>query len=98
MQAQRDHGLCTSLKTLNDFCQYTEDTLVNSADGWVKVSIEITPADVPQLRESVTFPFWHVDMNKFLQSEYGNPEYKDHFALEFMMSLDENGQRWVIPG
>lgn len=51
--------------------------------------------DVPGLPPSVAVkgPFFHRNMMNWLEQEFGNKNYKDHFALKASEKMDSSGRR-----
>lgn len=89
-----NHQVQPSLETLGDFSKYVDKRMLEANDGWRKADITITGSDVPEMgARTMSFPFYHVDMDVVLKELFGNIKYKDHFALEFEMLKDATGMR-----
>ena len=96
IQAGSRHDVGPSLQTLGDYSKYVDKRMLEANDGWRKAQITVTSADVPELgTRTMSYPFYHVDMNVVLKELFGRVNYKDHFAaaLEFKMKKDAAGVR-----
>lgn len=68
--------------------------MLEANDGWTKVDITVTSADIPELgSRTMSYPFYHVDLNIVLKDLFGRQSFKDHFALEFKKNIDAAGVR-----
>ena len=77
-----------------EFKKFSEQVLAERGDHWLETEILVTSADVPALLNT-TFKatFHHADMMTFLKDEFGKPDYRGHFAMEYMEKLNSAGVR-----
>jgi hypothetical protein len=83
-----------SYTTVDQYKCYVENLVLSADDGWCVKVLSVDKNDYPELGDiSVSAPFHHRDIVKYLVSEFGNRKYKNHFTLRGYEDIQPSGKR-----
>eukprot|EP00955_Chlamydomonas_euryale_P051651 354912-Chlamydomonas_euryale.AAC.2 len=90
-----------TLESAQEVKRMSENKVKEAQDGWATSRVHIMPADLPtngarkamekNCPGGVAFDLQHVNMLQFLKEEYGNKEYRGHFATHASRRYDKDG-------